>query len=309
MKKSNKVLSLVMVLALVLSFTACGSKDDGVGEPLVIYDGQFTEMKLVHRMAKMLVEDHTDLTVEIKDEMSPVNSFQQLVDGKADMMNSYDGTLLTTFLHLDTPDIPDGTSLYDFANDKAMERHEIRLLDKFGSENTYGIGVLTETAEKYNLKTISDLAEIADEIVFGAGHDFYTEEGSMKYTPFIEFYGLNFKDNKPIDINLKYSAIESGNIQATTVYTTDGMNKKINLFILEDDQKFFPEYNTALLVRNAIFEEYSELAPNLEEVLNKLGGQFTNEIMTDLTYEVDVEGRDEDEVVREFLIEKGLISE
>lgn len=309
MNKKRRILSLITILALVLTFTACGSGGNSGEGPLVIYDGQFTEMKIMHRMAKMLVEEHTDLSVDIKDEMSPVNSFQQLADGKADIMNSYDGTLLTTFLHLDTPDVPEGTSIYDFVNEKAMEKHGIKLLDKIGSENTYAIGVLAETAEKYNLKTISDLAEVSEEIVFGAEHDFYTEEGSMKYTPFIDFYGMDFADNKPIDINLKYSAIETGNIDATTVYTTDGMNKKIGLVILEDDQKFFPEYNTALLVRAAIFEEYNEIAPNLEEVLNKLAGQFTNEIMTDLTYEVDVEGRTEDEVVREFLIDNGLISE
>lgn len=52
----------------------------------------------------------------------------------------------------------------------------------------------------------------------------------------------------------------------------------------------------ALLVRDAIFEEFADVAPNLEEVLNMLGGQFTNEDMTDLTYAVDVEGRDLTEV-------------
>ena len=309
MKKTKTILSLILVLALALPFAACGSGGKGADKPIVIYDGQFTEMKLMHLMAKMLVEDHTDVTVDIKDEMAPVNSWEQLVNDKADMMNSYDGTLLTTFLHLDTPDVPEGTSLYDFVNDEAMEKHGIRLLDKIGSENTYAIGVSKEIAEKYNLKTISDLTKVSDEITFGAEHDFYTEEGSMKYTPFIDFYNMDFKDNKPIDINLKYSAIESGNIDATTVYTTDGMNKKVGLVILEDDKNFFPEYNTALLVRDDIFETYSEVAPNLEEVLNKLGGEFTNEIMTDLTYKVDVEGQSEEDVSRDFLVEKGLISE
>lgn len=308
MKKMQQILRLFLLLTVGFVISACSSGGGNADDPIVIYDGQFTEMKLMHQMAKMLIEDHTDIEVEIKDEMAPVNSFDQIVDGKADMMNSYDGTLLTTFLHLDTTDIPEGTSLYDFVNEKAMEKHGIRLLAKIGSENTYAIGLLAETADKYQLETISDLAAVSDEIIFGAEHDFYTEEGSMKYTPFIEFYGINFKDNKPIDINLKYSAIESGNIDATTVYTTDGMNKKVGLVTLEDDKEFFPEYNTALLVRDEIFERYSEVAPDLEEILNKLGGQFTNDIMTDLTYRVDVEGEKVADVARDFLVEKGLIS-
>lgn len=305
----KKVLALTIVLLLAVTFTGCNSGSDSGEDPIIIYDGLFSEMKIVHQMVKILVEDQTDASVEIRDEMAPVNSYNQMVEGETDLMNSYDGTLLTTYLKLDTTDVPEGMTIYEYANQVAKEEVGIELMDKFGSENTYAIAVLAETAEKYNLKTITDLAAVADQLSFGAEHEFYSDAGSMKYTPFTEFYGLNFKENKPIDLNLKYSAIESGNIDATIVYTTDGMNKKVGLVVLEDDQKFFPEYNTALLVRSDLFERYNDLAPNLEEVLNKLAGQFTNEIMTDLTYEVDVNGRSPEEVAREFLLEKGLISQ
>ena len=56
-----------------------------------------------------------------------------------------------------------------------------------------------------------------------------------------------------------------------------------------------------------IFEEFADVAPNLEEVLNMLAGQFTNEDMTDLTYAVDVEGRSVEEVAREALEARGLL--
>lgn len=307
MRNLKKVLSIVMVLLLGITFTACDSGSSSAEDPIIIYDGLFSEMKVVHQMVKMLVEEHTDVAVEIRDEMAPVNAYNQMVDGKADLMNSYDGTLLTTYLKLDTTDVPEGMTIYEYANQVAKEEAGVQLLDKFGSENTYAIGVLPVTAEKYDLKTLSDLASASDQLVFGAEHEFYADAGSMKYVPFTEFYGMDFKENKPIDLNLKYSAIESGNIDVTIVYTTDGMNKKVGLVVLEDDQGFFPEYNTALLVRTDVLERYKEVAPNLEEVLNKLGGQFTNEIMTDLTYEVDVNNRTPEDVAREFLQAEGLI--
>ena len=56
-----------------------------------------------------------------------------------------------------------------------------------------------------------------------------------------------------------------------------------------------------------MFEDFKDTAPNLEEVLNLLGGRFTNEIMTDLTYAVDVEGRSVPEVAEEFLTSQGLL--
>lgn len=321
------ILLILMTVALILA-TACGGGNATVQSPasdaaggdaspaapaggqedtLVIYDGQFSEMNIIHYMVKLLVEEHTDAKVEIRDSMSPVNSYNEVVRGGADLMNSYDGTLLTTFLHLDPSDVPEGTTLYDFANENAKDKG-VRLLKKLGINNTYAIAVPQKIAEEYNLNTVSDLAPVADQLVFGAEHDFFTEEGSAKYNPFVEFYGLGFKDAKQIDISLKYSAVESGNLDVTVAYATDGLNRKAQLKILEDDRSFFPEYNGALLVREDIFTRFQDAAPNLEEVLNKMEGIFTDEDMVDLTYAVDIDGRTVAEVSKEYLQQKGLLS-
>jgi osmoprotectant transport system substrate-binding protein len=301
----KKIISLLVSLVLVISLAGCGSSKKE--NTIVIYDGQFSEMKIIHQMVKLLVEEHTDAKVEIKDEMAPVNCFNELVKGSCDLMNSYDGTLLTTYLKLDPSDVPEGKTLYDFANETAIKEKKVRLLDKMGINNTYAIAVPSEIAEKYNLSTISDLVPVANKLVFGAEHEFFSEEGSAKYNPFVEFYGLSFKEGKAIDLGLKYSAVESGNIDVTVVYATDGLNKKAQLRVLEDDRQFFPEYNGALLVREDLFERFKDTAPNLEEVLNKLGNIFTDEIMVDLTYAVDVDGKTPLEVATDFLKSKGLI--
>lgn len=300
----KRVISLFIIMFMMTFFIGCSSSKK---DEIVIYDGQFSEMQIIHQMVKMLVEKHTDATVVIKDEMSPVNSFNEMVKGNADIMNSYDGTLLTTYLKLDTKDIPEGETLYDFVNEVAQKEKGVYLLDKLGINNTYSIAVPQEIAEKYKLKTISDLVPVADKLVFGAEHEFFSQEGSMKYYPFVDFYGLHFKEAKPVDLGLKYSAVENGQIDVTEVYATEGLNKKAGLKILEDDRKFFPEYNGALLVRADLFERFKDIAPNLKDTLNMLGGIFTNEIMVELTYEVDVEGRTPEDVAKEFLTEKGLI--
>ena len=295
----------VCVVLVAGSFTFAGGS-----RGLVIYDGEFSETKLLTYMVKLLVEDHTDLEVTVLDQMNAVNQFNEMTSSNpsCDMMVSYDGTVLTTFLHLDTVDIPEGMSLYDFVNERTMEEYGVYLLDKMGIDNTYAVAVTYETAEKYGLETISDLIPVAGELIFGAEHSFFTQEGSMKYTPFVEFYGLKFKSATPVDISFKYAAIANGNIQVTEVYATDGLNRQANLKILEDDREFFPEYNGAYLVRADMFEKFEEEAPNLKEVLNLLGNAFTNESMTDLTYQVDVEGRTVQEVAEDFLRSEGLIS-
>ncbi len=59
------------------------------------------------------------------------------------------------------------------------------------------------------------------------------------------------------------------------VYTTDGLNRKVGLKILEDDKNFFPDYNGAFLVRQEILDTY----PELEEILGQLGGNISTEEM------------------------------
>lgn len=305
--KLKRILALSLAAVMLLAFGACGK---GGESALQMYDGTYSEEQLVTYMVKLIVEEHTDLTVNIKDQVWAVNAFKEMTSSNpsVDILNCYDGTLLTTFLYLDPTDVPDGQSLYDYANSVAMERHGVRMLGKLGTDNTYAIAVPESIAEQYSLKTVSDLVPVAGELVFGAEHGFFTEEGSMKFGPFVEFYGLDFKDKKSVDIGLKYIGMENGSFDVTEVYATDGLNRKANLVILEDDKAFFPEYNGALLVRDEIFEKYKDVAPDLEQVLDLLAGHFTNESMTDLTYAVDVEGRSVKDVATEFLVSEGLIA-
>jgi glycine betaine/choline ABC-type transport system substrate-binding protein len=310
MKHAKRWGAALLAALLILALTACGGSK-GTDNQLVMYEGNFSEMKLIQHMVKMLVEANTDLTVEIKDEMTSVNMWKELTakEPSCDLMNSYDGTLLTTYLKLDPDDVPQGMSLYDFANEQGEKQYGVRLLDKLGNNNTYAIAVPQDIADQYGLKTVSDLIPVADQLIFGAEHEFFTEEGSMKYGPFVKFYGLDFKDSVSVDLGLKYAAVENGSFQVTEVYATDGLNRKAKLKVLEDDRQFFPEYNDAILIREDVLEKFKDTAPNLEDVLNLLGGQFTNESMTDLTYAVDVEGKDVDDVAHAFLIQQGLLSE
>ncbi len=305
-KHRRTVGALALTLALLVGLIAC--KGEAKDKTITVYDWQYSEMHIVHRMVKLLVEDRTDLTVDIKDEMSPINAFNEVVKGNADLMNCYDGSLLTTFLHLDPEDVPEGQSLYSFANERASDELDVHMLGKLGINNTYTIGVPQALADEYELETIQDLVPIADQLVFGAEHDFFTEEGSAKYNPFIEHYDLDFKEARQIDIALKYSAVESGNLDVTVVYATDGLNRKAGLKILEDDLQFFPEYNGGILVRNDLFERMADTAPELESVLAELDDVFTNEVMVDLTYAVDVEGETAEAVAESYLREIGLLS-
>ena len=305
----KRILSVLIAAALSAGiFTGCTSPQ----YEIELYDGNYSEVQLVHKMVELLVEDRTDIEVTIKDQMSSVLMFRELTreDPSCDIFCSYDGSVLTTHLKQGPPDVPEGVTLFDYVSEQVYDKHGVIMLDPLGINNTYCIAVPESVAEEYSLETISDLVPVAGELTFGAEHEFFAAEGTagtMKFGPFTEFYGLNFKETFPVDISLKYTAIENGNFQVTEVYTTDGLNRKAQLKVLEDDRNFFPEYNGSLLVREELFEEMANVAPDLREILGLLSGTMDNEKMTDMTYAVDVEGRTVDEVAREFLVENGLL--
>lgn len=295
----------IPVAAILLAFCLLLPYGRGSSGDLMLYDGDYSETQLMHHMVKMLVEDQTDLTVTIQDQMSQVNNFNALNGDShtCDLMISYDGTLLTTFFHQDVTDVPEGMSIYDYVNQAAQKEYGMRLLEKLGFDNTYAIAVPQAVADQYGLETISDLVPVADQLTFGAEQGFFTLEGSMKYGPFTEFYGLNFRNPVSVDLGLKYAAVENGSFDVTVVYATDGLNCKAGLKILEDDKSFFPDYNGAFLVREDVLEKY----PELEGILNQLAGEIPTEQMAELTYQVDVLGRTVDDVAREFLVSQGLL--
>ncbi len=295
----------IPVAAILLAFCLLLPYGRGSSGDLMLYDGDYSETQLMHHMVKMLVEDQAGLSVTIQDQMSQVNNWNALNGDShtCDLMISYDGTLLTTFFHQDVTDVPEGMSIYDYVNQVAQEEYGMRLLEKLGFDNTYAIAVPQAVADQYGLETISDLVPVADQLTFGAEQGFFTLEGSMKYGPFTEFYGLNFRNPVSVDLGLKYAAVENGSFDVTVVYATDGLNRKAGLKILEDDKSFFPDYNGAFLVREDVLEKY----PELEGILNQLAGEIPTEQMAELTYQVDVLGRTVDDVAREFLVSQGLL--
>ena len=100
----------------------------------LLYDGDYSETQLMHHMVKMLVEDQTDLTVTIQDQMSQVNNWNALKDDShtCDLMISYDGTLLTTFLDQDTADVPEGMTIYDYVKGEPWTDYDLHLAGAAG---------------------------------------------------------------------------------------------------------------------------------------------------------------------------------
>ena len=102
---------------------------------------------------------------------------------------------------------------------------------------------------------------------------------------------------------LRYQAIQSGEIQITDAYSTDPEIAQYDLVVLEDDKQLFPPYQGAPLMKEALLKKH----PELESILNKLAGKITEKQMSQMNYQVGVEGKSAAKVAHDFLVQEGLL--
>jgi osmoprotectant transport system substrate-binding protein len=123
---------------------------------------------------------------------------------------------------------------------------------------------------------------------------------------FQEHYGFEFlqKDLVIVELGLAYKAVGTGLAEVGIGDATEGRIAQYELVVLEDDKRFFPAYNPSPVVRQEILDEYPELAA----VMKELSSLLDLETLTLLNKRVSVDNREPEDVARDFLLDKGLIS-
>lgn len=172
------------------------------------------------------------------------------------------------------------------------------MLNPMGFNNTYAMATTKEIAQKYNLKTTSDLAKESSNMIAGPTIEFANREDGL--IGLNKAYNVNFKGVKPIDGGLRYTALVNNETQIIDAFTTDGLIEQFNLVLLEDDKRFFPDYYAVPIVKEETLKKF----PELREVLGKLDGRITDEKMRKLNYEVDVNKKDPKQVAKEFFAKR-----
>lgn len=290
---------LVLFSALLLVLSACGS---GGGSSITIGTITSTETKVMAHIYKTLIEDQTDVSVDIKEDLasSPV-VIEAMQSGELEGSTQYTGTSLSSFFDIDEPKDKEAT-LEQAKEDFAGEDFGFDWFDALGFANTYVFTVRKEIAEEYDLEKVSDLEDVADEM--RAGFDTaWLERDEDGYPAFKEAYGFEFDDTKPMEISLVYDAVKDENMDVVLAYSTDARIQEYDLVTLEDDKHFFPPYDASPVFLQETIDEYPEIA----EALEPLAGTIDEETMGKLNGKVDIDGEDLADVAEEFLNEQGLL--
>lgn len=299
--KIKFMLPALVVACMLVTGTAFagGKKEAPQGGTVHMATKSMTEQFILASMMKTLIEQDTDLTVKLTEGVGggTMNIQPAMVKGEFDFYPEYTGTGWNNVLKMQGLY---SEALFDqlVAGYKELGMSWVGML---GFNNTYGIAVRTEIAQQYNLKTLSDLAAVAPQLVFGANYDFF--ERLDGFDALCQAYGLKFKDTVDIEMGLKYDAIRQKEIDVVNAFTTDGQLSSSNVTVLADDKGFYPSYMCGFVVRDEVLAAH----PELLDVFKKVENILTDEKMATMNYQVEVEGQDPEAVATNFLKEAGLV--
>jgi osmoprotectant transport system substrate-binding protein len=222
-----------------------------------------------------------------------------LFSGKYDMLIEYAGSDLT-FLG-GTPTSNDQQVLADLKT--KLQPKGVTVLDQAPMSDQQAITVTQATAQKYSLTTLSDLAKVAPQLVFGGPPE--CENRETCYKGMQQTYGIKFKQFKGLaQGSIKYQALLSNQIQVALSFSTDGIIAKQKLVTLQDDKKLFPPDHAVPIVRSAFL---GQAGSSFQSTVNKVSATITTEDITGLNGRVDIDHDDAADVAKDFATQKGLV--
>lgn len=306
MKKRFYILSLMVLSGLLLSacsFPGLGSSTKG-NDRIAIGSQATSENQILANLVKLMIEHYTEEPVVMINNLgtSTVVHNAMMNEDITISAGRYTGTDLSGTLGLPPEKEPD--KAFDIVQSEFHKRYGHEWLPSYGFANTYAFMVSKETAEKYDLKTISDLKEVAGELTAGVDTSWMNREGDG-YKAFSDEYNVEFGKIYPMQIGLVYDAVAAGKMDVVLGYSTDGRIASYDLVVLEDDLKFFPPYDASIVVNEALLEQKPELKP----ILEKLSGKIDTATMQQLNFQADNNLIEPENVARQFLRENNFFEE
>jgi len=295
MKFLKHILIPILLVSFVLS-AGCSPKQQG---SIIVGSKDYTEQFIMGNILALYIEAHTNFSVTLRDNIVTHVIFAAISTGAVDVYVEYTGTIYGSHLRRSGSSDPD--EVYDISARELMERYDLRILDPLGFNNTFGLAMRTETADEFNIVTFSDLAEVSSEFIFGGSAEMIGRSDGLPSVQRV--YDMNFKATIFAEEKDRYTVLMNDDAQVIEIHSTEGMLAVHDVVVLEDDKNVFPPYYGVVIIRNELAEEH----PELIELLDKLSGTLTDDIVRELNYRVDVLGESPRDVAEAFLRDNNLI--
>jgi len=300
-KGARAAAAVLFALILTLGVAACGSSDDSstesgegggaiVSNPkngkvtLTIGSKNFPEQEILGEIYAQALKAAGYKVKTALNLGSETVALQAVKSGQISGYPEYASTALTSFFGLEPEEVPAGAqAAYEKAKAE-FEKEDLTAFPPTPFASANAVGTLKKTAEKYGLKTVSDLEGVSEELTLYGSPECRQREDCLKGLQ--DVYGLKFKKFVPINLDQRHEVLKSGQADLSIVFTTDPQIKRDNEVLLEDDKHMFPPYNSTFLVTDKVA---SQAGPDLAKTIDLVNQKLTADVMQELNARVDLD--------------------
>ncbi|WNG85503.1 glycine betaine ABC transporter substrate-binding protein [Mycobacterium sp. ITM-2016-00317] len=320
---ARRIATLAALLALALSACGLGS---GSAVPLQVGPGsiqptpglegvqitvgskEYTEQVI---MGYILEFTLAAAGAEVRDLTGIVGSRstrEAQLSGQVDIAYEFTGNAWINYLGHEKP-IPDSREQYEVVRDEDLARNDMVWLPPGPMDDTYALAASLQTVEKTGVRTLSDYGALVQRDPAAARTCVDTEFRARQdgFPGMAAAYGFDpRRAQTPIlQVGIIYQATADGTeCDFGEVFTTDGRIAALDLVLLTDDKQFFAHYNPSVTMKREFFDAHPEIA----EVTAPVTAALTNDAITELNRQVDVEGRDPSVVARDWMVAQGFVT-
>jgi osmoprotectant transport system substrate-binding protein len=158
----------------------------------------------------------------------------------------------------------------------------------------------SETATKYSLKTLDDLAKVSKDIVMAGPPEFATRD-PFGIPGLKRIYGIEFKDFKPLQIGTpEVDALKSNAVQCANLFSTDSRISTNGFVSLEDNKVAVPNEAVLPLVVK------SKATATVTAALDAVDKKLTTDELKKLLVKIEVDKAAEADVAKQWLKDNGF---
>jgi osmoprotectant transport system substrate-binding protein len=312
--------ALCAVTAISVGLAACGSSSSsssssssattsasttasggpGAGKSAVtIGDKNFAEENILGALYAQALQAK-GYTIKLKDNVgSSEIIFKELTSGQLDMYPEYTGALLSAVAE-QTKEPASADAAYTEAK-AFVEPKGFTLLDKTPFYDSNALITLPTFASENNLSSIADLKALGKKVKLGGAPEFTTRfEGSIGLK---KEYGV-VPTFVPVSIELSYKAIEGGQVNVQSVFSTDGQLLGGKFKVLSDPKHVFGFQNVAPVVKKSVLDAEG---PAFAETINKVSALLTIPAIQQMNKAVSIDKQSAKSVAEQFLKANGVV--
>ena len=291
--------------ALCVAVAACGSSNplggaSGNMNSIVVGSAGFPESKIIAEIYARALQTNgfnvgRRLGIGSRETYVPA-----LKDHSIDLVPEYIGNLLQYFEPNETVTMLDAVELELY---KRLPG-DLSILTPSPAADTDTVTVTADTATKWNLKTIVDLAAHSAEVKFAAPSDFQARSSGL--VGLHARYGLDIAPGNFVAISddggaVTVRALLNGTVNAANIFSTSPAIMQNHLVVLDDPEHNFLAGNIVPLVNS------QKKSDRLKNVLDAVSAKMTTRGLADLNAAVSGNsGIDPDQAARNWLRDNGF---